>query len=190
MTKRVITLTSTVVSLAMVAVLVMGLAGTVSAFAAAKHKPAVTAVSPANGTVAGGNVVVITGKNFKVNGKSVVKKVMFASKRATKVSVTSSTSITATVPVGKDRVNVRVVTQSGKSARVSADKYTYYVATQIAVNAGDGQSASAGTAVTTAPSVIVRDAAWRPVAGVKVTFAVATGGGTVTDASAMTDASA
>ena len=127
MVRRAITLTTTAVSLAMVAVLVMGLAGTVSAFAAAKHKPVVSAVSPASGTIAGGNVVVITGKNFKVHGKSVVKKVMFGTKRATKVSATSATSITATVPAGKGRVNVRVVTKSGgKSARVPGDKYTYY----------------------------------------------------------------
>src|SRR5664280_810766 len=136
MVKRAITLTSTVVSLAMIAVLVMGLAGTVSAFAAAKKRPVVSAVSPATGTVSGGNVVVITGTHFKVNGKSVVKKVTFDTKRATRVSVTSSTSLTATVPAGKGRVNVRVVTKAGgKSARVAADKYTYYVATQIAVNA-------------------------------------------------------
>ncbi|HZL63937.1 MAG TPA: hypothetical protein VFD50_03190 [Thermoleophilia bacterium] len=134
--------------------------------------------------------MVIAGTHFKVSGKSVVKKVMFDTKRATRVSVTSATSITATVPAGKGRVNVRVVTKAGgKSARVAADKYTYLVATQIALNAGDGQSASAGTAVSTAPSVIVRDAASRAVAGAKVTFAVATGGGSVTDASTMTDAS-
>jgi hypothetical protein len=189
MVRRVLTLGTGLVVLALAAALVMGSALPVSAFAAAKHRPVVSAVSPATGTVSGGNVVVITGKNFQVNGKSVVKKVIFDTKRATRVSVTSATSLTATVPAGKSRVNVRVVTKAGKSARVSGDKYTYYVATQIAVNAGDGQSASAGTVLTTAPSVIVRDAAWRPVAGVVVTFAVATGGGSVTDATAMTDAS-
>ena len=35
-------------------------------------------------------------------------------------------------------------------------------ATQMAVNAGDGQSATVGTAVTTPPSVIVRDASGEP----------------------------
>ncbi len=52
-------------------------------------------------------------------------------------------------------------------------------ATQIAVDAGDGQSATVGTAVATPPSVVVRDAHNNPVAGVSVTFAVATGGGSV-----------
>jgi adhesin/invasin len=60
-------------------------------------------------------------------------------------------------------------------------------ATQIALNAGDGQSAAAGTAVSTPPSVVVEDANDNPVPGVSVTFAVASGGGSVTDPSATTD---
>jgi hypothetical protein len=59
-------------------------------------------------------------------------------------------------------------------------------ATQIAVNAGNGQSAQAGTAVAVAPSVIVRDALNNPVAGVSVTFAVTGGGGTVAPTTAVT----
>ncbi len=59
-------------------------------------------------------------------------------------------------------------------------------ATQIAVNAGNGQSATAGQAVTTDPSVIVKDVNGNPKAGVSVTFAVATGGGTVVPTSAVT----
>ncbi len=62
-------------------------------------------------------------------------------------------------------------------------------ATQIALNAGDNQSATAGSAVATAPSVIVKDANNNPVAGVGVTFAPASGGGSVTGGSATTDAS-
>ena len=61
-------------------------------------------------------------------------------------------------------------------------------ATQIAANAGDGQSASAGTAVATPPSVIVTDTNNNPVAGVSISFAVATGGGSVAGSSASTNA--
>jgi hypothetical protein len=43
-------------------------------------------------------------------------------------------------------------------------------ATQIAVNAGNGQSATVGTAVTTPPSVIVKDASNNPVSGVTVSW--------------------
>jgi hypothetical protein len=177
--------------LAMVAVLVMGLAGTVSAFAAPKKKmPVVTAVSPASGWNSGGATVTITGKNFKQHGKSIVRKVMFDQTPATRVQVTSATSITATAPAGKGRVNVRVFTRTGKSARVAADKFKYIVpvATQMALNAGDKQTASLGAAVKIAPSVIVKDAKNDPVAGTTVTFAVATGGGSVTGASAVTNA--
>ena len=59
----------------------------------------------------------------------------------------------------------------------------------IAVNAGNNQSATVGLSVPVAPSVIVRDASNNPVAGVAVTFAVASGGGAVTGASQTTDAS-
>jgi adhesin/invasin len=58
----------------------------------------------------------------------------------------------------------------------------------MVVNAGNGQSAVAGTSVSTPPSVKVTDANSNPVAGVQVTFAVTTGGGTVTGATATTNA--
>ncbi|MDT8439995.1 MAG: hypothetical protein RQ729_13410, partial [Wenzhouxiangellaceae bacterium] len=62
-------------------------------------------------------------------------------------------------------------------------------AAQMAINGGDGQSAVAGQAVAVLPSVIVRDANDNPVEGVSVNFAVASGGGSVTGASATTNAS-
>ena len=62
-------------------------------------------------------------------------------------------------------------------------------AASIAVNAGDTQTATAGTAVATPPSVIVKDANGNPVSGVSVTFAVASGGGSATGLGAVTDAS-
>lgn len=62
-------------------------------------------------------------------------------------------------------------------------------ATQIAIHAGDGQSVVAGTAVTTAPAAIVKDASNNPVPGVTVTFAVVSGGGSGTGLSQATNAS-
>ena len=62
-------------------------------------------------------------------------------------------------------------------------------ATQIAINAGNGQSATAGTAVAILPSVIVKDVYNNPVSGVAVTFAVASGGGSATGLNATTNAS-
>ncbi len=62
-------------------------------------------------------------------------------------------------------------------------------AANIGPSGGNGQSAPAGAAVTTPPSVIVTDAAGNPVSGVSVTFAVATGGGSATGLAATTNAS-
>ncbi|HVP75814.1 MAG TPA: Ig-like domain-containing protein, partial [Gaiellaceae bacterium] len=62
-------------------------------------------------------------------------------------------------------------------------------ASAMVANGGDGQSATVGTDVSTAPSVAVTDQYGNPVSGVAVTFAVATGGGSVTGANATTDAS-
>src|SRR5205823_5913121 len=59
-------------------------------------------------------------------------------------------------------------------------------ATQIAINAGNGQTATVATAVATPPSVIVRDQFNNPVAGVAVTFAVAPGEGAVDPTTAVT----
>ncbi|MFN2635661.1 MAG: Ig-like domain-containing protein [Gemmatimonadaceae bacterium] len=55
--------------------------------------------------------------------------------------------------------------------------------------AGDNQSANSGTAVSVPPSVTVRDANGNAVAGVTVIFAVASGGGTLTGGSQVTNAS-
>jgi hypothetical protein len=58
----------------------------------------------------------------------------------------------------------------------------------LAKQAGDNQTGSVGTALTVAPSVKVTDASNRAVSGVSVTFAVASGGGSVTGATATTGA--
>src|ERR1019366_2782373 len=53
-------------------------------------------------------------------------------------------------------------------------------------NAGDAENAAVGTTVAVAPSVKIADQSGNGVSGVTVTFAVATGGGSVTGASATT----
>jgi len=59
----------------------------------------------------------------------------------------------------------------------------------ISASSATTQSAPVGTEVPTPPSVTVEDTNQAPLAGVNVTFAVAGGGGTVTGASQVTDAS-
>ena len=61
-------------------------------------------------------------------------------------------------------------------------------AAQLVKLGGDGQQIPAGGTASTAPSVRVTDAANNPLAGVTVTFAIASGGGSVTGATATTDA--
>jgi len=58
---------------------------------------------------------------------------------------------------------------------------------QIVPNSTQTQSATAGGPVGTLPSVVVKDANGNPVAGVSVTFAVASGGGTVNGAGTTVD---
>jgi len=63
------------------------------------------------------------------------------------------------------------------------------VPANIAKTAGDGQSAQVGTAVAVAPAVTVTDGFGAAVSGATVTFAVASGGGSVTGGTATTNAS-
>lgn len=62
-------------------------------------------------------------------------------------------------------------------------------AASVTKNGGDSQSAMAGTLVAIAPSVLVKDANGNAKSGVTVTFAVVSGGGSVTGATSTTNAS-
>src|SRR5688500_4635023 len=59
--------------------------------------------------------------------------------------------------------------------------------TTLSLEAGQGQSATAGAAVPIAPAVKVTDAFGNPISGFAITFAVASGGGTITGAAATTN---
>ncbi|HET9011741.1 MAG TPA: Ig-like domain-containing protein, partial [Gemmatimonadaceae bacterium] len=66
---------------------------------------------------------------------------------------------------------------------------TALVAASLEIVSTQSQQAKAGTQVPTAPAVRVLDQNGQPLPGVTVSFAVITGGGTVSGASATTDAS-
>ncbi len=98
-----------------------------SATSAADHysyiaSPAVTAVSPRSGSVAGGNTITITGAHF-ASGATV----NVGANAATSVSVVSASKLTAVAPGGRNgTVDVTVTTpQGGTSSTSSADSYTY-----------------------------------------------------------------
>lgn len=59
----------------------------------------------------------------------------------------------------------------------------------VVANAGNDQGAMAATTLGTAPAVLVKDGAGNPAAGRTVTFSVASGGGSITGATAVTNAS-
>ena len=58
----------------------------------------------------------------------------------------------------------------------------------LAINGGNNQTATAGSNLPTAPSVVARDASNNPVQGVTVFFSVMSGGGSVTNSTSVTDA--
>ncbi len=60
-------------------------------------------------------------------------------------------------------------------------------AASLTIVEGDGQQATIGTQVTTAPAVRVADAFGNPVAGLAITFAVTAGGGSVTGSVPISD---
>lgn len=108
--------------------------------------PTVTSISPLSGTTAGGTAVTITGTGF-LTGASVT----IAGSAATNVSVTSSSSITATTPAhAAGVVAVTVTNTDGKSSTLN-NAFTYTAANQpptISVISPTSGSPAGGTAVT------------------------------------------
>jgi adhesin/invasin len=84
--------------------------------------------------------------------------------------------------------NTLTATRTGLTTVTFTATGTVGAASKMSLNAGNTQTATAGTAVATAPSVLVTDAYNNPVSGIAVTFAVASGGGTVTTTAATTNA--
>lgn len=85
--------------------------------------PAISAVSPASGPLAGGTLVTLTGTNL--TGASAVT---FGGTPATGVTVVSPTQITALTPAGSGTVDVVVTTAGGPSAIGSSARFTYVAA--------------------------------------------------------------
>jgi hypothetical protein len=82
--------------------------------------PAVIGISPALGSTAGGDQVVITGVGF-----TGATDVSFGVNSATFFSVDMDTQITVTTPSGSGTVDVTVTTAVGTSATGSSDQFTY-----------------------------------------------------------------
>ena len=84
---------------------------------------------------------------------------------------------------------------SGSSGALTGSPVTFTVAasastaSQMAINAGNNQTANAGSTLSTAPSVVVKDQYGNVVQGTAVTFAVTAGGGSLTGGAQTTNAS-
>ncbi|NDD64580.1 MAG: hypothetical protein EBZ36_11500 [Acidobacteria bacterium] len=106
---------------------------------------------------------------------------------ATTVGISGETVVVGTWGEDSNATGVNG-NQAGNSAANSGAAYVYNTPI-LSINGGEGQVATVGAAVATAPSVIVRDSSNTPIAGVTVTFAVTTGGGRLTGATTTTNAS-
>jgi Bacterial Ig-like domain (group 1) len=91
------------------------------------------------------------------------------------------------------RVGLKLIALSALAAQFSCggggESTPPPVATTLTANSATTLTATAGTAVATAPSVLVRDQNGNAMAGVPVAFNVGTGGGSVTGAAAITNSS-
>ncbi len=105
-------------------------------------KPAVTSVSPGQGSAAGGTSVTIGG-TYLASPYPPVTAVYFGTTPATSFSADGET-IAATAPSGIGTVDVRVVTTDGSSATSPADRFTYVVPTPPAPPPGSPAGSPSG----------------------------------------------
>jgi len=115
--------------------------------------------------------------------------VAWSSSAAAVASVSAGGRVTA-VSAGMAVITATSVVDASKSGSVAvaveAVSVEPGVPASVSVVSGDGQSASAGSAVVIAPSVLVRDAGGNVLAGVSVTFSVTAGGGNISPSSPVT----
>ncbi|HEX7938792.1 MAG TPA: hypothetical protein VF483_07340, partial [Gemmatimonadaceae bacterium] len=93
--------------------------------------------------------------------------------------VATFTNLSVAGPAGSKTINF---TSNDLTAVQATITTTAGAASSIAVSDGNNQSAQPGAAVAVPPSVIITDADGNPVSGVGVTYAVTSGGGSVTGA--------
>jgi hypothetical protein len=110
--------------------------------------PTVTGVNPTGGTIAGGNLVVLTGTGF--NGVTGAGGVTFGGTNATSYTVNNDTQITAIAPAHAAGTVNLVVTHptNGASVNTSADDYTYGNVPAITALAPSSGNIAGGQVVT------------------------------------------
>ena len=141
------------------------------------------------------SVIVKDGNNNPVAGVSITFSVASGGGSITgATAITNATGIailgswTLGTTAGANRLNAAITGSNPEISTSFSATGQAGTATQIAINAGNNQTATTGTAVPVVPAAIVKDVHNNPVSGVNVSFSVASGGGSVTSASATTDA--
>jgi adhesin/invasin len=120
-----------------------------------------------------------------IEGTTLTRAVSWSSSNSAVLSIDPTTGLATAKTPGSVTITA---TSEGKSG-VATLTVVPGPPSKMIVNAGDNQSVPAGAAVPVPPSVKVTDAGDNPIANVAVTFAVASGGGTITGASTTTNSS-
>ncbi|WP_178380038.1 IPT/TIG domain-containing protein [Cryptosporangium aurantiacum] len=127
---------------------VLGVAGSASAASTTTEVVAVTSLSTAYGSTAGGTNVVINGKGFNRLDERVAGSVMFGGKQAKSYLVLSDTQISAKAPAGTgSKVRVIVTDLTYTSADTTSDDFTYLEPISVRVPDKTELSAAGGTTV-------------------------------------------
>ncbi len=139
--------------------------------------PIVIEVRSASGTAVSGAAVTFTPSTGSVN----------AATATSDTNGQASVRWTLGLATGAHALTVRFASGAGPTLTVNATADPATVV-QIQVLDGDRQQAVVGTAVGTAPSVMVRDAQGNPMPGIALRFAVMAGAGVVGSTTATSDA--
>jgi adhesin/invasin len=118
-------------------------------------------------------------------GTTLTRPVSWSSSNTAVLSIDAATGLASAKTPGSVTVTA---SSEGKSGTATVTVVPGPPA-KILVNAGNNQSVAAGAPVPIMPSVLVTDAGDNPIANVAITFAVASGGGTITGATTTTNAS-
>ena len=132
----------------------------------------------------------VSGTSSEIDGTTIDVLINAVSKGTTTVTTNAWTKTDLTALTDGQVVTANA-TATGKCVSPISNSVTVIspvIATQLSINAAtDHQTATVGTALPTPVSVTVKDGLNKPVSGVSVTFAVVTGGGSVTYASQLTN---
>jgi uncharacterized protein YhjY with autotransporter beta-barrel domain len=102
----------------------------------------VSGITPNSGTASGGTLVTVTGTGF-----TGVFGVKFGTTPGNSVTFVSDTQITVVSPAGSGTADITVITPSGVSAAVAADKFTYLGASPVVSAIAPTSGSTAGGTV-------------------------------------------